>query len=826
MTALSRDCRLGLRLLARSPGLAATVVFTLALGIGASTAVWTAIDSVLLARLPYPDADRLVFISRAYPGFPQGGGNFSYPAVLDIARGNRTLDAFAAYQAYGAMALTEGPEPVRVTVNWTAPAYLELLGLKPRLGRIFRPEEDWYEGAEPVVVLADAFWRRQFGAASDVLGRKIRMNGSPYLVIGIAPPGFRDAPAEQEFGEPVDVWLPLGLAHRVLGQFGPADRAGAILWGIGRRKPGATLEETHADIASIGERLARDYPDTDRGFGLVARSLKHQLVGELFAPVRILAAGAAIILLIGCGNAANLLLARLLARRREMTLRRALGATRLRLVAQILVESLVLASLGGAAGLLCALGILGALRHGAVGLPAAVALRWDARTLAVSLLLTLSTGLLVGLAGALLTSRPELREDLNSGFREIGSGRGRGAARALVIAEVALAILLMSGAGLLAKSLHNLASADLGFKTAGLLTMRIDLRDARYAEEDARARFGRELVESLAASPGVDSTTLWGPSMLGRATWVVETAPEGAPRDDPKDTIMSWRHSVNPGALANLGIPILRGRDFTWSDDARAPRVAIVSESTARAMWPGADPVGRRFSSIRHGIGFTVIGVTRDARHRQRLDLLDAAMGIPPSGLGPQRDIYFPYLQRPNAALVVAVRTSDPAIAAQSLRAAVRRKDPALTVYDMALLEERLLRQDRGSRVLTSLAAAYAAVALALAAIGLYGVLTHSVEQRTREIGIRRALGAGRSSVLWRVLRDGLAMTLVGCAVGLAGALFATRVLVTLLFGVTPVDPAVLGSISLFLLVVAAAASWLPARRATRVDPSVALRGD
>lgn len=289
---------------------------------------------------------------------------------------------------------------------------------------------------------------------------------------------------------------------------------------------------------------------------------------------------------------------------------------------------------------------------------------------------------------------------------------------------------------------------------------------------------------------------------------------------------MSWRHSVNPGALANLGIPILRGRDFTWSDDARAPRVAIVSESTARAMWPGTDPVGRRFSSIRHGNGFTVIGVARDARHRQRLDLLDAAMGIPPSGLGPQRDIYFPYLQRPNAALVVAVRTSDPAIAAQSLRTAVRRKNPALPVYDMALLDERLLRQDRGSRVLTSLAAAYAAVALALAAIGLYGVLTHSVEQRTREIGIRRALGAGRSSVLWRVLRDGLAMTLVGCAVGLAGALFATRVLVTLLFGVAPVDPAVLGSISLFLLVVAAAASWLPARRATRVDPSVALRGD
>ncbi len=821
------DLRFGLRLIARSPSLAAAVALTLGLGIGANTAVWSAVDSVLLSRLPYPDADRLVFVSRAYPGFPQGGGNFSYPAVVDIARENRSFDAFAAYQAYGALALTGGPEPLRVTVNYATPNYFELLGLRPRLGRTFRREEDWYEDADSVVLLSHAFWLRQFGGARDTLGRKILLNGLPYTVVGIAPPEFRDAPAEQEFGQPVDAWLPLGLAHRVLGQFGPGDRSGAILWGIGRRRTGVSIEEARADIAAIGERLARTYPETDRGFGLVARPLKDQLLGELYVPVRILAAGAAIILLIGCGNAANLLLARLLGRRRELAVRVAHGATRRRLLSQVVLESVLLAALGGMVGLVLAVGSVAAIRRWvAPGLPSIVGFRVDRWTLLVSLLLTVSAGVAVGFACALAGSRVRLRADLNTGVREAGSRGRRSAARALVAVEVGLALVLMAGAGLLAKSLHNLTSADLGFRPAGLLTMRIDLRGERYAGEGARARFGREIVEALEGGAGVESATLWGPSMLGRATWVIETLPEGAPRDDPKSVVMSFRHSVNPGGLANLGIPLRSGRDFAWSDDARAPAVAIVSGSTARAMWPGEDPVGKRFSSLRHGSGITVVGVARDARHRQRLDLLDAAMGIPPSGLGPQRDIYLPYLQRPNPALVLAVRTSDPGLALQSVRSAVSRRDGELPVYDAALVEERLARQDRGSRVLAILASAYAGVALTLAAIGLYGVLSHAVAQRTREIGIRRALGARPGIVVRQVVRDGLSMALVGCAAGLAAALLTTRVLGSLLFGVAATDPEVLVAISAVLLAVAAAACGAPARRATRVDPLVALRAE
>jgi putative ABC transport system permease protein len=312
--------------------------------------------------------------------------------------------------------------------------------------------------------------------------------------------------------------------------------------------------------------------------------------------------------------------------------------------------------------------------------------------------------------------------------------------------------------------------------------------------------------------------------MLGRATWVLEAVREGVPRD-PSNIVMSWRHSVNPGALRNLGIRLIRGREFTERDDARAPLVAIVSESTARAQWPGQDPIGKRFRAMRLTGWFTVVGVAADARHRQRIDLTDAAMGIPPSGIGPQRDVYLPYAQRPNAALVVAVRTkTDPTLAAQALRSAVRRMDPALPVYDVARLEDRLAHQEEGSRVLAILAGAYAVVALFLAALGLYGVLAHSVEGRTQEIGIRRALGAPPRQVLGLVMKEGLGLTVLGTLAGLAGALLLTRAIASLLFGVAATDPGVFAGISLLLLSVAAAACYLPARRATRVDPMIALR--
>jgi len=825
VSAFSNDVRSGMRLLARGPGFAAIVVLTLGLGIGANTAVSSAVESVLLRRLPYPSAERLMFVSRAYPGYPQGGGNFSYPAAADIARMNRSFDVFAVYQAYGPLTLTEGSEPIRVTVNYVTPSYLRLLGLTPAMGRTFLPQEDRYEDADPVLVLSRDFWQRQLGGGRDVVGRRLVLNGRSFTIVGVAPAEFRDAPAEQELGQRIDAWVPLGLAHHILGQFGPNDRAGAIFWGIGRRLPGVTVEQARADVASIGERLGQMYPDTDRGFGLVARPLKDQLLGLLYAPVRLLAVGAAFILLIGCANAANLLLARLMTRQRELAVRLAHGATRRRLIAQVVTENLVLALLAGALGAMLAVWILAVLRRSVeAGLPPVVHFSLSPGLIAGSFVLTLAAGLLFGLVPAVLGSRISLAGALNAGGRQGGSGVRRSAARALVSGEVCLALVLLSGAGLLGRSLANLTSADLGFRTKNLLTMRLDLRSERYATEEGRARFARSLVQQVESLPGIESVTLWGPSMLGRATWVMEAVREGAAAEDPSNTVMSARHSVNPGALRNLGIALRRGRDVPWNDDARAPLVAIISESTARTQWPGEDPIGKRFRTMRIPGWFTVIGIAADARHRQRIDLTDAANGIPPEGLGPQRDVYLPYAQRPNPALVVAVRTSrDVAAAAQTLRNVVRGMDRALPLYDVALLDERLAGQEVGSRVLTVVAGLYAGVALFLASLGLYGVLAHSVERRRQEIGVRRALGAPAGSVLRLVVAEGLTPVLVGIGAGLLAAFLLTRAIASLLYGIEATDPGVFLGISALLLAVAAVACWLPARRAVRVDPIVAL---
>ena len=830
MRGLARDVRFGLRLLARAPGFAAAVVLALGLGIGAATAIGSAVRAVALAPLPFPDAGHLMFVSRAYPGFPQGGGNFSYPALADIAGWNKSFDVVAGYQAYGALALSGGPEPVRLNVNWVAPAYLELLGLRPELGRGFRASEDRYVDADPVVVLSHDVWRRQFGGSPAVVGREIVLNGRAFTVVGIAPPEFRDAPAEQELGEPIEAWVPLGLAHTVLGQFGPQDRAGAILWAIGRRRPGVTVAQARADVAGMGERMARVYPATDRGFGLVARPLKDQLVGELYAPLRLLGVGAIFLLLIGCANAGNLLLARLLARQREFAVRAAHGATGPRLAVQVIVENLVLAFGSGALGLALAWIGVGALRRGVAGsLSPVVRFRLDGRLALAGVALTLATGFLVGVLPAILRrrSRAPLTDALNQGGRSAAPAVRQSTVRALVAGEVALALVLLAGAGLLWRSLRNLTTSDLGFRAENLLTLRLDLRSERYAEPEARARFGHALVEELGRLPGAESATLWGPSMLGRATWVIEALNEGV-ADEPSNLVMSCRHSVNPGALGNLGIALRRGRDFTWNDDLRAPLVAIVSESTARAQWPGQDPIGKRFRALRLRGWVTVVGVAADARHRQRIDLTDAANGIPPEGLGPQRDVYFPYLQLPNPALVVAVRARGDAAAAvaSGLRAAIHRLDPTLPVYDVAMLADRLARQERGSRVLALVSGAFAALALALAALGLYAVLAHAVARRTPEIGVRRALGAPPASVLGLVLREGLVPAGAGGAAGMAAALFLTRGIASLLYGLTPADPGVFAAIVGVLLAVAAAACALPARRAMRVDPMIAIRGD
>jgi putative ABC transport system permease protein len=824
-----QDLRFGLRMLRKSPGFAAVAIATLALGIGANTAIFSVAQSVLLRALRAPNVDRLMFVSRGYPGAPEGlgGGSFTYAAYHDMLAMNQSFDSLAAFQSFGALALTDGGEPVRVNVNYVTPNYMELLGAHTALGRIFRAEEDRYGDADAVIVLSHGFWQRQFAGAENTVGRTIHLNQQSFQVIGVASESFEDAPVEADSGEDVDAWIPLGLSNRLTGLSVPGVRtAPAILWGIGRLKPGVTEGQARAEFSAIGKKFAEMYPQTDRAHTVVAQPLKEQVVGAFYKPIWLLLAGSAFILLIGCANVANLLLARLGARHRELAVRNALGASPSRLVRQMLVENFLLVGIAAVAGLLLAVwGVAGLRVWGRLNLPSFLQFHVDGGVLGISILCSMLTGVVFGLGPALAGSRVDIRDALSQSGRQGGSLGRRGAARILVVAEVCLAMVLLVGAGLILKSFHQLTTIDLGFSTKNLLTLRLDLNSS--TSDEAAVQFTDRLIKNLEVIPGVTSATLFGPNMPGHATWVIEGMAEGRDASDPKNIVGSNRHSVNPGALANLGIPLLRGRDFTPQDDAAKPLVAIISQGTAQNLWPGQDALGKRFQDVNHNVWLTVIGITADTRMAQRFVLSDAAMGYAPAGIGPQQDVFLPYAQHAVGALVIALRIQgDAAAITSAARSTVFSMDSSLPVYDVALLDERLANQDQASRAMTTLTSAYALLALFLAALGLFGVLANSVSRRTQELGIRAALGATRGDILRMVMREGLGLTLAGIAAGVAGALIMTRAMTSLLFGVQPGDPGVFAGIAALLIVVAALACYIPARRATRVDPLVALRNE
>jgi putative ABC transport system permease protein len=461
-------------------------------------------------------------------------------------------------------------------------------------------------------------------------------------------------------------------------------------------------------------------------------------------------------------------------------------------------------------------------------LPPVLHIQGGIRVFLAALAVSLLTGLFFGVAPALLSSRVNIEETLRqSGRQGQGSARSRGQ-KLLVVAEVSLALVVLVAAGMLVESFRRLAATPMGFDTSNLLTLRLELPVAHYADEAARARFGQVLEEKLQTVPGVKSATLWGPSMLGRARNAYIAYPEGARADDANARLLMDRHSVNPGALANLGIPLLRGRDVTWRDNANSPAVAVISEGVANRLWPGKDPIGKR---MRSASGYTpwvtVIGVARDSRQAQRFDLNEASSGIAPAGLGPQYDAYFSYLQRPNPRMTVALRvSSDVATVSRELKTAVLSIDPALPVFDLAMLDDRLAAQLAPSRLVGMISSAYAGAALFLAAFGLFAVLAHDVSQRVHEMGVRMALGAQRGDVLRLVLRDGIALTGAGLLVGVGVGMEVSATIKDFLFGVSPSHPAIYVTVAGLLTVVALVACWIPARRATRVDPIAILRGE
>lgn len=812
-----------LRSLNRRRSLAFLVAATLALGIGANTAIFSVVRGVVFRPLPYPESDRLVHIWAFWPG---GAGNISFPDIVAIAERSHTVEVSAVYQAYGAVALT-GRTPSRsVEASFVTPAYFEILGARAALGRLFNRAED-AEGSEAAVaVLSESAWVREFGADPNVVGRRIELNRLPFEIVGVLPASFPDIGAVE--GAPREIFLPTATVSRLMGQ-PPRTDALRLYWGLARLKPEVNIAAAREDLASIARGLEQERPNTHRGYGLRVESLSDRIRGAFRAPTLALLGGALFILLTGAANVTNLLLLRFSDRRRELSLRAALGASSTRLFRQVFAEALTLSGLGCALGTLLGISLTRLMSAWSKAhVSPLVDVSFDPAALAGSIVVSLITAAAI----ALVSARAALRVDLKPGLAEGGRGslgaEGGWARPTLMAAEVTFAIFLLTGAGLMVRSFNRLTTTPLGLNTERLLTFRTDLTGPRYQEGAARARFVEGFLERTRTIPGVESATVLGPSMLGRATWVVNVAPEGRPTDRPDAFTMLFRHSVSPGGLPGLGIEQLSGRDFASSDTADAPLVGIISESVAKQLWPGQDALGRRLVRSTPGLPpITVIGVARDVRHRERYSFQDAGEGFI-GGLGPQRDIYFPYAQRPNTGVTFAVRVQDAAFRglAEQLQEAARSLDPDLPLSDLRFLADRIADQERQPRALALLLLASALIAGLLAATGIYGVISHAVGRRTREIGLRVALGARSRDIARLVASQGARPVAVGSLVGLALSLAAGRFAGSLLFGVTPQDPATLLGVALVVGLLAGAAALVPTRRALAVDPTVALRAE
>lgn len=810
----------GLRLLRRSPGFAAAAIFTLALGLGANSAIFSIVNAVLLRPLPYDDPDRLVKVWEVFPKQEEHKQfRFSEIEFLDVRDGS--ADVFtdlAAYSvAHGNLGGNDDPE--QVLLSRVSPNLFDVLGQQAALGRVFSSQEERPDAAR-TAVLSQGLWQRRFGSDPGVLGRALSLDGESYLVIGIMPAGFQ-FPSRSEAGGPVDLWVSAAFDRASL----PAERwgpSGRHLDVVGRLAPGVSLERARADLDTVARSFLEQYPDSypeSRGFGLRADSLLETQIGEVRPALLALLGAGLLVLLIGCVNVANLLLIRSYRRGKELALRTALGATRRRLAWQLLAESLVLSLLGGAAGLLFAFWALQSLDSLIpVDIPRSEGISLDLYAFGFTLLLSLLAGALAGLAPVLQIAGSDLFGKLKDGTgRSSDNIRGRRFRSALVVAEVAVALVVLVGGGLLIRNFMLLTRVDPGFDPERVLTMKIAISELKYEDPLQMLGFQSELLARVHALPGVEKAGLVSQLPLGGTNSSHGVTVEGAPRDPSGMAYEVDFRSASPGYFQALGIPLLAGRSFSASDDQNAVGVVIVDEIFARRSWPGESPLGKRLKQGRPDSTrpwLTVIGVVRHVKHG----------GVDQDS--EREQIYYSYLQRPwpDMSLVVRSASSDPLSLAGPVRARIRElasDQPAAAVRSMEDWYAESLSKPRFSMLLLSL---FALVSLVLVAIGTYAVIATSTLERTQEIGIRMALGAKRSSALELVVRHSLGLALLGVVIGIALALLSTRLLASQVHRLSVTDPLTIAGVSLFLLGVVLMASLLPAWRATRVDPVLALR--
>ena len=813
MSILAQDLRYAFRQLRNSPGFAAAAVLTLALGIGANTAVFSVVNAVLLKPLPYPAPERLVTVKAMNTRGAPVPGSLSYPDFFDLRARNHSFQHLITGRDTN-LVLTGAGEPQQIDGEMVTWDLFPALGIRPQLGRGFLPSEE--VSGTHVVVLSHEFWQRQFGADRGILGRSITLDRKPYTVVGVAPAGFAfpvNAPH-------IQLWTTIaGDKEAPPGDEPITEQRGAHLLtaALGRLKPGVRIEQAGADLNAIAQALAKQYPDTNSNTrqSFVQPALE-TLVGSSREPLLILLGAVGLVLLIACANIANLLLARTVARGREMSLRAALGASRRRVLRQLLTESVLLAMLGGAAGTVVAAYALSVvLRVGGESIPRLAQAGMDGRVFAFSLILVLLTSIVFGAAPALQASRTDLTGSLSEGTR--GNSRRHDRTRgALVVVQVALGLILVSGAGLLMASFLHLEKGDLGLKPDHLLTFWFNLPDAQY-NATRQVVFYDQLLERVRILPGVQSAAGVWPLPLGgdnaTVSFNIEERPEG-----PSSRPSARMAFATPGYFPTAGIPLLKGRLFNQHDDAQAPRVLIVNKAFAEKFFPGENAIGKRITPGATGPGETkesiheIVGIVGSAK----LFALDAE---------PQPIYYFPYRQLVWQAPVMMVRTSvPPRTLESSMRAQVSALDPLVPVFQVRTMDDLLSAQIAQPRFHTLLLGCFAGIALLLTTVGLYGVMAYSVTRRTREIGVRIALGASRQAVLSMVLKQAMLLVAAGLVLGSAGSLAGDRLLKGMLHGVSSLDPSVLGLSGLAVALTGLLAAFLPARRAAAVEPVRALR--
>jgi putative ABC transport system permease protein len=811
METLLQDVRYGVRLLVKQPSFMAIAVIALGLGIGANTAIFSVVNSVLLRPLPYAEPSRLVNVFQSSLQRGVNRGAFSYPDFVDVRDQNQVFEGVASYHDSDFI-LTGSGEPARLEGQIVNANLFSLLGATPFLGRSFLPEEDSPGNGGRVAVLSHRLWKTRFNSDPDILIKTMVLGGKNYTIIGVMPEGFQ-FPVQNQ---PVELWTTVAIDAS--GEEPMTEQRGAhYMEVIARLKPGVAEAQAQADLDVIAGRLQQQYPDTNTNRVFTLVPALERIVGKVRPALLILLGAVGCVLLIACANVANLLLARATSRHKEMAVRAALGASRARIVRQLLTESVLLSAAGGVFGLLIALwGLPLLVKLSGDDVPRATQIGIDARVLAFTLLVSLGTGIVFGLVPALHSSKTDLTESLKEGGRGSTEGASRNRVRgALVIAEVAIALVLLVGAGLLIQSLRRLQNVNPGFDSHNVLTLALGVPDVKYSTAQ-QAEFYRQLLSRIESLPGVRSASAVLPLPLSNDRIRITFETEGRPLPKGELPASEYR-AVETNYFRTMGIPVLKGRDFTERDGMKSTAVIIVNQSFADKFFPGEDPIGKH---IKPGISVDeskpgwreIVGVVGNVRH---LSL----------GTEPDPEYYLPQAQMPFDSMIIVAKTEgDPRGSIAAIQNEVRSLDKDLPTYNIKTLEEYVAASVAQPRFNTLLLAMFAGLALILTAIGLYGVMSYSVTRRTHEIGIRMALGARQPDVLKMVVRQGMTLTIVGIGAGLIGAYFLTRLMSSLLFGVSATDPITFAAIPIVIAGVALGACFVPARRATKVDPMIALR--